>query len=69
MKGVLIGMVFAFILLCIREAVVQYRFERKMLAMLRRDVASMGHIKWVRARRVTPLFWEQRWLAKRQRDE
>lgn len=55
-KGMLLGLFFAFVLWCIQEAVVEYRFWRKMK---KTDAQWIRMMRWPRHRRVRPLFWEQ----------
>ena len=58
-KGILMGCIVAFVVWCVREAVVQYRWERKMQRMdniLWRNT----RMRWIRVRGILPLFHEQR---------
>ena len=63
--GMLAGCVLVFVVWCIHEAVVEYRFERKMDKMLSVHMVRMDNLQWLylAKNKVRPLFWQQ-WRMK-----
>ena len=62
-KVVVLGAFVAFVLWCMYEAVVEYRFERKMQELVRSHALRMGRFNWLdpnrKNRKILPLFNEQ----------
>lgn len=56
-KGMLIGLLVGFVAWCVREMVVEYRFQRKEEA---NHIMVMRGMNWKWHRGVRPLFHEQR---------
>ena len=68
LKGGLIGFVVGFVALCIREAVLEYRLTRDMIALEAAHRMRMKHYAWLYGR-VTPLFHEQRRLFRQEGED
>ena len=58
-KVVVLGAFVAFVLWCMYEAVVEYRFEREIQQEMDSLTRKLYNWTWRRRRRVRPLFHEQ----------